>query len=82
MNVRPQFLATLFAVTALTYPISICPAQTNSEPVTIVSHVDIIPDAYKPLSEENADRLLRSRKAATQHHAGLLTPKKPICILL
>ena len=73
MNVRPQFVATLFAITALTYPISVYPAQTNSEPLTIVSHVDIIPDAYKPLSEENAARLFRSQKAATQHDAGLIS---------
>ena len=73
MNLRSQLLATLFAVTALTYPISLCPAQTNREPVTIVSHVDIIPDAYKPLSEESAARLLRSQKAATLHDAGLIS---------
>ena len=73
MNFRPQFLAALLALTAFTYPISICTAQTNSEPVTIVSHVDIIPDAYKPLSEENAARLLRSQKAETQHDAGLVS---------
>ncbi len=48
-------------------------AQTKSEPVTIVSHVDILPDAYKPQSEENAARLLRAQTAATQHDAGLLS---------
>ena len=37
MNVRPQLLAALFAITALTYPINVYPAQTNSECLTIVS---------------------------------------------
>ncbi len=73
MNFRSKALAALFVVTVLTQPITVCTAQTNSEPVTIVSHVDIIPDAYKPLSEESASRLLPSQRAATQHDPGLVS---------
>ena len=39
----------------------------------MVSHVDIIPDAYKPQSQENVAVLLRRQTAATQHDAGLLS---------
>ena len=70
---RPGFLAILLAFTVSTLPITICAAPADSESVIIVIHVDIIPDAYKPLSEENAVRLLRSEAAATKHDAGLIS---------
>jgi quinol monooxygenase YgiN len=70
---RSKFLATLVVLTVSAQPITICAAQTKSQPATIVTHVDIIPDAYKPQSEENAARLLRSQRAATQHDADLIS---------
>ena len=50
-----------------------CQAQLDSDPVTVVSHIDIIPDAYKPRSEETAGELLRRQAAETQHDAGLVS---------
>jgi quinol monooxygenase YgiN len=73
MNFRSKVLAMVIAVTVLTQPLTICATQTMSAPITIVSHVDIIPDAYKPQSEENAAQLLRSQRTATQHDAGLIS---------
>ena len=70
---RSKFLATLVVLMVSAQPITICAAQTKSQPATIVTHVDIIPDAYKPQSEENAARLLRSQRAATQHDADLIS---------
>jgi len=72
-GVRFNCLAMLLAFTTLTLPDTICAAQAKNEPVTIVTHVDIIPDAYKPLSEENAVRLLRREAAATKRDAGLIS---------
>jgi len=45
--------------------------KIKSEPVTIVTHVDIKPDAYMPQAEENSWRLLRAETAATKQDAGL-----------
>ena len=73
MTFRSKFLAMLVAL-----PISMqgavpCAAQTKSDPVTIVSHVDIIPDAYMPQSEKNAAKLLRNQAAETQQDTGLIS---------
>ena len=73
MTIRFNFLTVLLAFTVSTLPATICAAQTTNEPVTIISHVDIIPDAYKPLSEENAARLFHSEATATKHDAGLIS---------
>ena len=73
MTFRFNFLTLLLAFTVSTLPVTICAAQTTNEPVTIVSHVDIIPDAYKPLSEENAAGLFHSEATATKHDAGLIS---------
>ena len=73
MTFRSNFLATLVTLTVSMPLVSLCTAQMKSEPIIIVSHVDIIPDAYKPQSEENAARLLRSQEAATKHDAGLIS---------
>ena len=73
MTVRANLLATLVTLTISMQLVTVCIAQTKSEAITVVSHVDIIPDAYKPESEENAARLLRSEVAATQHDAGLIS---------
>ena len=73
MTFRFYFFTVLLAFTVSTLPVIICAAQTTNEPVTIVSHVDIVPDAYKPLSEENAARLFHSEATATKHDAGLIS---------
>ena len=73
MTIRLNFLTVLLAFTVSMLPVTICAAQTTNEPVTIVSHVDIVPDAYKPLSEENAARLFHSEATATKHDAGLIS---------
>ena len=64
MTFRFNFLAVLLVLSATTLPVTICAAQATTGPVVIVSHVDFIPDAYKPLAEENATRLLRQQAAA------------------
>ena len=50
-------------------------AQTGDadEPVTIVSHVDIIPDAHMPQSEETAATLFRTEEVATKQESGLVS---------
>jgi quinol monooxygenase YgiN len=48
-------------------------AEYKSEPVTVVSHVDIKPDAYMPQAEENSWRLFRAEAAATKQDAGLVS---------
>ena len=68
-----KFLAALVTLTVSMQLVTMCAAQTKSEPVTIVTHVDIIPDAYMTQSEESAGKLLRSQAAATQHDAGLFS---------
>ena len=73
MAFRLNFFPTLVTFTVSMELVAICVAQTKSNPVTIVSHVDIIPDAYKPQSEENAGKLLRSQAAATQRGDGTIS---------
>jgi quinol monooxygenase YgiN len=41
--------------------------------ITVVSHVDIIPDAYVPHSEEEAAALFRDEIAATKMDNGLVS---------
>ena len=70
MNLRLN-LFTLWPLLGLSGLLTIiCAPQTN-EPVTIISHVEIIPDAYKAKSVENAAKLFRSQAAATKQDAGL-----------
>ena len=73
MTFRFNILAALVMLAVWIQPVTLCAGQTRNEPVTIVSHVDIIPDTYKAQAEENAARLLRSQAAATQHDAGLMS---------
>jgi quinol monooxygenase YgiN len=73
MTFRPKFIATLVMLTVSMRLVTIRAAQPKSEPVTAVTHIDIIPDASKPQSEENAAKLLRTQTAATQHDAGLVS---------
>ena len=73
MTFRSKFLATLVMLTVSTQLVILCAAQTKSETVTAVTHIDIIPDASQPQSEENAAKLLQTQTAATQHDAGLVS---------
>jgi quinol monooxygenase YgiN len=41
--------------------------------ITVVSHVDIIPDAYLPQSEENAAALFRAEINATRKDRGFVS---------
>ena len=64
-----KLVLTSFAVT-LAILSSVCfvsglDAEDKSLPITIVSHVDIKPDAYTPQAEENSWRLFRAETAAT-----------------
>jgi quinol monooxygenase YgiN len=59
-------LSSLFLVSGLN-------AENKGEPVTVVSHVDIKPDAYMPEAEENAWRLFRAETAATKQDEGLVS---------
>ncbi|MFC6647328.1 putative quinol monooxygenase [Granulicella cerasi] len=47
-------------------------AQTKAVPVTVVSHVDIKPDAYLPQAVETAEKLLQAETVATHKDAGLV----------
>jgi quinol monooxygenase YgiN len=72
-----KLVLTSFAVT-LAILVSVCfvsglHAEDKSVPITIVSHVDIKPDAYMPQAEENSWRLFRAEAAATQQDAGLVS---------
>ena len=73
MVFRLKILVVLVMLAVWMQPATMCVAQTKGEPITTVSHVDIIPDAYKPQSEEYAAKLFRSQAAATQHDAGLMS---------
>lgn len=44
-----------------------------AQPITIVSHVDIKPDAYMPGAEETAAKLFRAEEAATRKDEGLIS---------
>ncbi|MDE1162548.1 MAG: putative quinol monooxygenase [Acidobacteriaceae bacterium] len=48
-------------------------AQAKSEPVTVVSHVDIKPDAYLPKAVETAESLLDAERMATKKDVGLVS---------
>ncbi len=73
MKLRSAVPALLFMLAVSAGLTHVCLAQQRDDSVTIVSHVDIIPDAYKPKSEEDAARLLRNQAAATQQDAGLVS---------
>lgn len=72
-----KFIFKAVAVTLTTlsffFLVSSLYAEDKSEPVTIVSHVDIKPDAYMPQAEENSWRLFRAETAATKQDTGLVS---------
>lgn len=66
------FAGMLFLVSAL-LPAAFSYAQAKGEPVTVVSHVDILPDSYRPGAENNAARLFRAESAASRKDKGLVS---------
>ncbi len=61
------FLVSSFLLAALSH------AETKGEPITVVSHVDIIPDAYMAGAEESAARLFRAEGGASRKDKGLVS---------
>jgi hypothetical protein len=73
MRLVSKSFAVALAILSSVFLVSALDAQDKNEPITIVSHVDIKPDAYLPQAEENSWRLLRGETAATKQDAGLVT---------
>ena len=48
-------------------------AEQPAGPVTLVSHVDVIPDAYVPQAEEKSWAILRTEMAATKNDKGVVS---------
>jgi len=67
-----SFVATL-AILSFAFLVPGLDAEDKSEPITIISHVDIRPDVYMPQAEENSWRLFRAETAATKQDAGLVS---------
>jgi quinol monooxygenase YgiN len=65
--------AVALAILGSVFRVSGSDAEDKSEPITIVSHVDIKPDAYMPQAEENSWRLFRVEAAATKQDTGLVS---------
>jgi quinol monooxygenase YgiN len=65
--------AVALAILSSVFLVSGLDAEDKREPITIVSHVDIKPDAYMPQAEENSWRLFRAETAATKLDAGLVS---------
>jgi quinol monooxygenase YgiN len=73
MKFRTSLFALAITITSLVSATPRSEAQSQSDPITVVSHVDIIPDYAKPLSEEGAAKLLRVERTATAHDEGLIS---------
>ena len=73
MTLTGKSFALAVAALVLCVQASSSPAQSRSEPITIVSHVDIKPDAYMPRAEENSWKLFRAETAATEQEPGLVS---------
>jgi quinol monooxygenase YgiN len=73
MKSVPKSFAVTLAILSSIFLVSGLDAEDKSEPITIVSHVDIKPDAYMPQAEENSWRLFRAEAAATKQDAGLVS---------
>jgi quinol monooxygenase YgiN len=65
--------AVMLAILSSFFLVSGLDAEDKSEPIIIVSHVDIKPDAYMPQAGENSWRLFRVEAAATKQDAGLVS---------
>jgi quinol monooxygenase YgiN len=73
MKLGSKSLAVVFAVVSALLLVANAHADEKVRPVTIVSHVDIRPDAYMPQAEENSARLFRAEIAATKQDPGLVS---------
>lgn len=71
-RIHPSVAMALALVSSL-LPASGLGAEDQGEPVTVVCHVDIKPNAYMPQAEENAGSLFRTESAATRQDAGLVS---------
>ena len=73
MKIYFKYAAVIFAMCSSLLTASALSPADNAEPVTIVSHVDIKPDAYLPQAEEKSRMLFRAETASTRHDAGLVS---------
>ena len=67
-----SFAVTLAILSSVCF-VSGLDAEDKGGPITIISHLDIKPDAYMPQAEENSWRLFRAETAATKLDAGLVS---------
>ena len=73
MKFGSKSFAIVFAVVSALLLVVNLHANEKVEPVVIVSHVDIKPDAYMPQAEENSARLFRAETAATKQDPGIVS---------
>ncbi len=73
MKFGSKTFAVIFAVLSPLLLVVNSFAEEKVEPITIVSHVDIKPDAYMPQAEESSGRLFRAETAATKQDPGLVS---------
>ena len=73
MNTFVASIGLALAVTGATAFVGPANAADPVGPVTLVSHIDAIPDAYVPQSEEKSWGFLRTEMAATKADKGLVS---------
>jgi quinol monooxygenase YgiN len=73
MKLVSKSFAVTLAILSFVCFVSGLDAEDKRGPITIISHVDIKPDAYMPQAEENSWRLFRAETAATKQDAGLVS---------
>jgi quinol monooxygenase YgiN len=73
MNLVTKSIALTLAIFSFVCFVSGFDAEDKGGPITIVSHVDIKPDAYMPQAEENSWRLFRAETVATKQDGGLVS---------
>jgi quinol monooxygenase YgiN len=66
------FAGTLLLVTSF-LPAAFSYAEAKDEPVTVVSHVDVLPDSYRPWSQNSAAQLFRAEIAASRKDKGMVS---------
>ena len=71
--VRTALISSATLALAWVTPVTISRAAAAVGPVTIVSHIDVIPDAYIANNEERAQAAIRAEIAATKADKGLLS---------
>jgi quinol monooxygenase YgiN len=73
MKFGSRTFAVIFAVLSSLLLVVNSFAKEKGEPITIVSHLGIKPDAYMPQAEESSGRLFRAETAATKQDPGLVS---------